>query len=288
MTSPRTVVLSNVGKSFGRTRALENVDLSAGIGVTGLLGRNGAGKTTLLRILGTVLAPGSGAVRLLGRDCTDPGARVEIRRQLGYLPQDPGLYKSFSAFDFVDYIAILKEINNSRVRHAEVRRVLDLVGLSEVAYRRIRGLSGGMRRRVGIAQALLGDPALLVLDEPTAGLDPEQRGRFLDVISRIGERSTVIMASQRTDDIASLCGQVAVLHAGRIRLTATATGLTETARGRVWASSRPDPRARATWRTSAGVVRNVGDPPAGAEVVEPDLEDAYLLLVSSDAIGVRS
>src|SRR5206468_2262060 len=141
----------------------------------------------LLATLATVLAPDAGSVRLLGRDPFDPADRLEIRRRLGYLPQDPGFHRGFTAFEAVDYIAVLKEHTERRARHDEVRRVLELVGLTDVATRRVRALSGGMRRRLGLAQALLGTPELLVLDEPTAGLDPEHRMRFRDLVSAAGE-----------------------------------------------------------------------------------------------------
>jgi ABC-2 type transport system ATP-binding protein len=284
MTWPATVSVRGVVKSFGRTRALDGLDLTAGPGITGLLGRNGAGKTTLLRVLATVLAPDAGTVQLLGRDASDPAVRVQIRRRLGYLPQDPGFYRSFTAFEYVDYIAILKEMNDRAGRHYEVRRVLDVVGLTEVAHRRIRALSAGMRRRVAIAQALLGAPALLVLDEPTDGLDPEQRMRLLDVLTKIGERHTaIILASHQTEDLAAVCQQVAVLHSGRIRLAASPEAIAAAARGRVWTSPRPDASAQITWRTGAGIFRNLGNPPNGAQLLEPTLQDAYLLLVGQDA-----
>ena len=168
-----TIELRAVRKSYGSTVALRDLDLSIGTGVTALLGPNGAGKTTLMRIVATVLAPDAGEVRLLGKDPSHADGRHAIRRRLGYFPQEPGYYLNFSAFDFVDYIAILKEMTDRRERHVEVRRVLELVGLSDVMHKRIKALSGGIRRRVIISQTLLGDPALLVLHEPTAGLRHE-------------------------------------------------------------------------------------------------------------------
>src|SRR5207244_5468896 len=138
----------------------------------GVVGPNGAGKTTLLRIIATVLAPDGGDVVVFGNDPADADGRLAIRRRLGFLPQEPGFHRGFSVFDFVDYVAILKEWADRRARHDEVRRVLSLVGVESVMHKKIRQLSGGMRRRVGIAQAMLGSPDLLVLDEPTAGLDP--------------------------------------------------------------------------------------------------------------------
>jgi ABC-2 type transport system ATP-binding protein len=274
------VDVQHVVKRFGRARALDGVTLRAGLGVTGLLGRNGAGKTTLLRLLGTVAAADGGTLRLLGCDPERPADRDEIRRNLGYLPQDAGLYRSFTAFEFVDYVAILKQFSQRRARHDEVRRVLDLVGLTGVANKRIRSLSSGMRQRVAIAQALLGDPQLLILDEPTAGLDPEQRLRFRDLICRLGETRCVVLSSHQTEDVAALCTQLAVLDAGHVRFTGTPAQLIATAAGRVWSSTGRDPAATVAWRTADGLLRNIGTAPAGADLLAPTLEDAYLLLVA--------
>ncbi len=283
------VVVDDVAKTFGRTRALAGVSLSAGAGVTGLLGPNGAGKTTLLRILATVLAPDGGRIRLLGHDPASAEDRLEIRRRLGYLPQDPGYHRGFTAFEFVDYVAILKEMTDRRARHDEVRRVLDLVGLSSVSGKKIRALSGGMRRRVGVAQALLGDPELVILDEPTVGLDPEQRLRFRELISHIGEGRCVILSTHQTEDVAALCGRVVVVNAGRTLFTGTPAELVGVAAGRVWLDSGRSRDARLAWRTGTGEHRNIGDvPPAGAELVSPTIEDAYLLLVGDAALAVAA
>jgi ABC-2 type transport system ATP-binding protein len=278
-----TVELSGITKRFGRTAALAGVGFSTGPGITGLLGPNGAGKTTLLRILATVLAPDDGRLRLLGRDPSRPEERYRIRCGLGYFPQDPGLYPSFTAFEFVDYVAILKELTDRRARHDEVRRVLGLVGLEDRAGAKVRTLSGGMKRRVALAQALLGRPQLLVLDEPTAGLDPEQRLHFREVVSEIAEDRTVILSTHQTEDVAALCQRVVVLHEGRAHFDGSVGELTALADGRVWlADSRPV-GARVAWRTADGHHRTVGDPPAGATLVEPTIEDGYLLLVGAGA-----
>jgi ABC-2 type transport system ATP-binding protein len=261
------------------------VDLSAGRGVTGLLGPNGAGKTTLLRILATVLAPDRGRLRLLGRDPGTPAGRLAIRRRLGYLPQEPGFHRGMTVFDFIDYVAILKEMTDRRARHDEVRRVIELAGLAQVSGKRIRALSGGMRRRVGLAQALLGDPDLVILDEPTAGLDPEQRLRFREIVSRIGEGRTVILSTHQTEDVAAVCQTVMVLHQGRCLFTGTPAGLIEQAAGRVWLDSTRGPDAHVAWRNGDGLMRNVGDPPADAQLVAPTLEDAYLLLVADRGLA---
>jgi ABC-2 type transport system ATP-binding protein len=267
-----------VTKRFGSTVALAGVDLSLGPGVTGLLGPNGAGKTTLLRIIATVLAPDAGRVEVLGHDPVSAEGRLAIRRRLGYLPQEPGYHQSFTAFDFVDYVAILKEWADRRSRHDEVRRVLSLLGLEPVMHKKIRRLSGGMRRRVGIAQAMLGSPDLLVLDEPTAGLDPEQRLRFRELLTAQAQWATVLLSTHQTDDVAALCQRVIVLLSGAVRFEGTPAQLAQFAAGRVWIAAERDPHARLAWVTSEGQVRHIGDPPPGAELVAPTVEDGYLLL----------
>ncbi len=278
-----TVTLTGLGKSYGRTLALSAVDLDLAPGITGLLGPNGAGKTTLLRILATALAADSGTVRILGADPTTTDGRVAVRRRLGYVPQETGFPRGFTAFAFVDYLAILKEWTNVSARHDEVRRVVDLVGLTDVATKRVSALSGGQRRRVVLAQALLGRPDLLVLDEPTTGLDPAQRGRLRDVLGRAGETSTVIISTHQTEDVAALCERVVVIDGGRILFDGTVTDLVAQAADRVWMADERDPAAQHAWRTGSGRFRNVGDPPPTAELIEPALEDAYLLLVGDAA-----
>jgi ABC-2 type transport system ATP-binding protein len=274
----QTVELSGVDQRFGATRALRDVTLRLGGGVTGLLGPNGAGKTTLLRVVSTVLVPDAGEVRLLGHDATEAGQRTQVRRRLGYLPQELGFPRGFTTFGFVDYMAVLKEWDDRPARHAEVRRVLDMVGLSEVATKRIHRLSGGMRRRLGMAQALLGSPALLVLDEPTAGLDPEQRATLRTILSQVGQRATVLLSTHQTEDVAALCDRVVVLDRGRVAFDGHVADLVALAVGRVWTAPAPDAAALAQWRTGTGVFRHVGTPPPGADLVEPTLEDAYLLM----------
>ena len=287
--SDSAVVVDGVTKSFGRTQALAGISFRAGAGVTGLLGPNGAGKTTLLRMLATVLGPDDGRLRLLGRDPADSSERLEIRRRLGYLPQEPGFHRSFTAFEFVDYVAILKEMTDRRSRHDEVRRVLAEVGLESVSGKRIRALSGGMRRRVGLAQALLGDPDLLVLDEPTVGLDPEQRMRFRELISRAAEGRCVILSTHQTEDVAALCNAIVVVQAGRTLFSGTPADLVATAAGRVWLDDVRSPGAHLSWRTGTGRHRNIGEvPPPGAELVPPTVEDAYLLLLGDEALAVAA
>ncbi len=274
-----TVSMRSIEKSYGRTRAVDRVDLVAEPGITGLLGPNGAGKTTLMRMLATVLAPDSGHLRLLGHDPGEAAGRLAIRRQLGYVPQEPGYHLNFTAFEFVDYVAILKEMTDRRARHDEVRRVLGLVGLTDVSGKRIKALSGGMRRRVALAQALLGDPKLLVLDEPTAGLDPEQRLRFREVVSAVATDATVVLSTHQTEDVSALCQRVVVMHEGSVQYDGSTRGLADGARGRVWLAADRHPSARLSWRTGDGRHRNIGEAPTGVELVEPTIEDGYLLLV---------
>jgi ABC-2 type transport system ATP-binding protein len=285
MTASITVGLTGITKRYRGTTALDAVDLSFGPGITGLLGPNGAGKTTLLRIIATVLAPDAGDVRLLGRIPATPDDLAEVRRRLGYQPQEMGFPRAFTGFGFVDYMAVLKEWTARGPRHDEVRRVLDLVDLGEVATKHVRALSGGQRRRVALAQAMLGDPALLLLDEPTTGVDPEQRVSLRQVLSRAGERSTVLLSTHQTEDVAALCDRVVVLDQGRVRFDGAVIDLVATAAGRVWLADAPDPAARASWRTGTGRHRNVGETaPPGAEPTEPTLEDAYLLLLGDRAL----
>jgi ABC-2 type transport system ATP-binding protein len=283
-----TVELVDVSKAYRSTRALDGISVAFGRGVTGVLGPNGAGKTTLLRVIATVLAPDEGGVRVLGQDPADAAGRLSIRRRLGYFPQEPGYYANLSAFAFVDYIAILKEMTDRAARHDEVRRVLGLVGLDDVMHRKIKTLSGGMRRRVIVAQALLGSPELLVLDEPASGLDPEQRLRFREVMSAVAERHTVLLSTHQTEDVAALCQRVVVIDRGRVLYDGTPAAMVEHARGRVWLAAEADPGAQLSWRTGTGHHRLIGDPPPGAELVEPALEDAYLLLIGRPADAVAA
>ena len=279
-----TVRIHALEKRFGSLRAVDRVSLDLEPGITGFLGPNGAGKTTLLRMMATVLAPDGGSLEILGRSTATAGDREEIRRRLGYLPQEPGFHRSFTAFEFVDYLAILKGLTDRSRRHDEVRRVLTLVGLEAVMHKRIRKLSGGMRRRVGIAQSLVGDPDLLVLDEPTAGLDPEQRLRFREVLTERNAGRTVVLSTHQTDDVAALCQRVVVILGGVVRFDGPPRDLTATATGHVWVADHRDPEAQLAWAGPDGRVRHIGTPPAAADLVEPTLEDGYLLLVGAEAL----
>ena len=215
----------NLTQRFGRTDALKGVDLALGPGVFGLLGPNGAGKTTLLRTLATILPPSGGTLRLLGLDPSQSDQRRQLRRRLGYLPQSLGYYPNFTVAEFVEYFALLKEMPSSEVNRA-VARAIERVGLSDRARSKLKTLSGGMVRRVGIAQAVVNEPDLLLLDEPTAGLDPEQRVGFRALLREIGEHGVVIVSTHLVEDVAAACSTVALMDAGRIVFQGTPDHLT--------------------------------------------------------------
>jgi ABC-2 type transport system ATP-binding protein len=207
-----------------RTVALDAVDLTLGRGVHGLLGPNGAGKTSLIRILATVAQPDGGRVEILGEDVGEPRRRGPVRRRLGYLPQEFGYYPGFTVREFVAYMAWLKELPPARVP-AAVERAVGRVGLGDRIDAKVRTLSGGMVRRVGIAQAVVNDPDILLLDEPTAGLDPEQRVEFRGLLRELGASATVVVSTHLVEDVAAACTEVTLLDAGRVAYRGTPDSL---------------------------------------------------------------
>ncbi|MGH2558484.1 MAG: ATP-binding cassette domain-containing protein [Thermomicrobiales bacterium] len=219
------VLVEDVRQRFGQTEALRGIDLEVGTGVFGLLGPNGAGKTTLLRTLATILTPTTGQVRLLGFDPENAKERRELRRRLGYLPQALGYYPNFSVFEFVEYFALLKEMPADRVRPA-VARAIERVDLGDRARSKLKTLSGGMLRRVGVAQAIVNEPDLLLLDEPTAGLDPEQRVMFRTLLREFGQDGIVIVSTHLIEDVAAACTDVGLMDGGRIVFQGSPTELT--------------------------------------------------------------
>jgi ABC-2 type transport system ATP-binding protein len=279
-----TAALVGVSKKYGRATAVHPTTLELWPGVVGLLGPNGAGKTTMLRLLSTALPPSTGRVIVAGFDATESHAsRVEARRRLGYCPQEVTFPRGMTAFGFLDYVAVLKEWKDADARHAEVRRVLDLVHLSERTVMKVSRLSGGQRRRLAIAQALIGAPDLLILDEPTTGLDPEQRASLRSLLS--GLAGTVLISTHQTEDVSALCDRVLVIDAGAIRFDGTVPELLATAAGRVHLGPTATAGAVQTWKTGTGLVRSVGGQPApDSSVVDPSVEDAYLLLRSGQRI----
>jgi ABC-2 type transport system ATP-binding protein len=275
-----TATLTGVTKSYGRTVALHPTTLQLRPGVVGLLGPNGAGKTTLLSLLATAQPPAAGRITVAGHEVTRSHAeRIEARRHIGYLPQEVIFPRGMTAFGFLDYLAVLKEWRDRGARHAEVMRVLGLMGLEERGAMKVTRLSGGARRRLAIAQTLIGSPTLLVLDEPTTGLDPEQRASLRGLLSEL--HATVLIATHQTEDVSALCDRVLVIDRGDIRFDGSVADLLATARDRVHVGPAPNAGAVTTWRTGTGLVHSVGGTPMpGAAAVEPSVEDAYLLMRS--------
>ena len=278
MTGSDIAVFEGVARSFGRTQALHPLDLTIGRGVVGLLGPNGAGKTTMLRLLATSLTPSVGRITVAGHDVTaDVAQRTAARRRIGYLPQEVSFPRGMTSAGFLDYIAVLKEWGAARPRRLEVERVLALVQLSDLGTKRVSALSGGQRRRLAIAQALIGSPELLILDEPTTGLDPEQRVLLRGLLG--GLPGTVLISTHQTEDVSALCDRVLVMDAGSLRFDGSVAELILLAAGKVHVGPEASHGALSTWRTGTGEIRSVGGRPTpGAVPVDPSVEDAYLLL----------
>ena len=266
-------------------KALDNVSLTIPHGMYGLLGPNGAGKSTLMRTIATLQAPTSGTITFDGIDVIkDPEA---LRRTLGYLPQDFGVYPRVSAYDMLDHMAVLKGIANGKARRETVEYLLNQTNLWDVRKKALAGYSGGMRQRFGIAQALIGDPSLIIVDEPTAGLDPEERNRFLNLLAEIGENVVVILSTHIVEDVADLCPAMAIISGGRIVREGGPVALIDELKGRVWVKTIDKAELEAfrehyrvistrlfTGRTVVHVLAD-GDPGAGFTQVNGGLEDVY-------------
>jgi ABC-type multidrug transport system ATPase subunit len=225
--------LSDVSHVYANgTRALDHVTLSIPRGMYGLLGPNGAGKSTLMRTVATLQTPTEGGIRFGELDVI--AQPEQLRRTLGYLPQDFGVYPRVSAYDMLDHMAVLKGVSRAADRKATVEALLHQVNLWSVRKKALAGFSGGMRQRFGIAQALIGNPELIIVDEPTAGLDPEERNRFLNLLAEIGENVVVILSTHIVEDVSDLCPRMAVLANGRIQLEGAPLELIQRTRGRIW------------------------------------------------------
>lgn len=280
--------IKGLGKRYaGGKVGLEDFSLNVGPGVLGLLGPNGAGKTTLMSILATVTRPTSGSFTWEGRDgVAEP---LAVRRVLGYLPQDFGVYGRLTAGEFLSYLGRLKGLSGRELK-LRVSELLEVVNLHGVAHRRLAGFSGGMRQRVGIAQALLGDPKLVIVDEPTVGLDPEERIRFRNLLSGIAHGRVVILSTHIVGDVEAVASNIAMMRQGRLVASARPEELLKWAEGHVFSSvvspeRLPDVQKSVQVsnlvRKAEGVyVRFIGDPRGipGAVPVEPSLEDAYMLM----------
>jgi ABC-2 type transport system ATP-binding protein len=221
-----TIRVSGLHVRHRRTVALDSVDLDFGPGVHGLLGPNGAGKTSLIRVLATVAEPNGGRVELLGEDVRDHRGKTAVRRRLGYLPQEFGYYPGFTVREFVAYVAWLKEMP-AEGTPAAVERAVARVGLADRVDAKVHTLSGGMVRRVGIAQAIVNDPDVLLLDEPTAGLDPEQRVEFRELLRELGASATVLVSTHLVEDVAAACTEVTLVESGRVAYRGTPRSLAE-------------------------------------------------------------
>lgn len=278
--------IANLSHTYANgVQALNDVTLTVPRGMFGLLGPNGAGKSTLMRTIATLQQPTAGSIRFDGIDVlADPMA---LRRVLGYLPQEFGVYPRISAEDMLDHLAVLKGLTDAKVRRDVVKGLLEQTNLYDVRKKALSGYSGGMRQRFGIAQALLGDPKLIIVDEPTAGLDPEERNRFHNLLSEIGENVVVILSTHIVEDVADLCQNMAIIVGGRIVATGEPLAMIEQMRGRIWRklidkAEVPDYQARhqvISARLFAGrsVVHVVSDqdPGDGFEPISGSLEDVY-------------
>ncbi|MFP2924291.1 ABC transporter ATP-binding protein [Pyxidicoccus sp. 3LG] len=274
----------NVVKTYGRTvTAVADVSLMLERGVVGLIGHNGAGKTTLMQMIATLTRPTRGQLLFDGVDLVkNPEA---IRRRLGFLPQDFGVYPNLTALEFMQYFAALKGVRDP----ARIRHLLELVNLHEQAHRPAAAFSGGMRRRLGIAQALLNDPDILIVDEPTAGLDPEERLRFRNLLAELGFRKLVLLSTHIVSDVESIASQLAILRAGRLVAFETPEAILQSARGQLWAAQVTDGEyaalcarvhvLHAQRQGSGRIALRIahGQPPCpGALAVEPSLEEALM------------
>ncbi|MBI3131617.1 MAG: ATP-binding cassette domain-containing protein [Acidobacteria bacterium] len=288
------LTLANLTKTYpGGAAALKGVDLELGPGLFGLLGPNGAGKSTLMRILATLQRPDGGSVAFEGVDVlADPQS---LRRRLGYLPQEFGVLPKVPALVLLDHLAVLKGVADRRSREAQVETLLHLTNLHAVRKEPVASFSGGMKQRFGIAQALLGDPGLIIVDEPTAGLDPEERNRFHNLLSEISERVVVLLSTHIVEDVRDLCPRMAILAEGRILLQGEPDRLVAGLEGRIWrrvAAREEVPELRAAHRvlstqlhggqTRVRVLSEARPDPA-FEPAAPDLEDVYFAALGAQA-----
>ena len=283
----RKIVLniSNISKSFGNIHALKNVSLELGPGMFGLLGPNGAGKSTLMRTLATLQLPDEGTITYNDEDIAkNPNA---MRSILGYLPQDFGVYPRMSALALLDHMAVLKGVSNKTERRDQIEMLLRAVNLWTMRGASVASYSGGMKQRFGVAQSLLGDPKVLIVDEPTAGLDPFERQRFLDLLSEAGEDKTIILSTHIVDDVRDLCADMAILGAGEIVARGAPEDLIAKIEKNVWRKQvdksevediKENNKLLSTRLLRGGTIVSLlsdGSPGKGFKQSEPDLEDAY-------------
>jgi ABC-2 type transport system ATP-binding protein len=286
------LTISNLTKTYANgVRALDGVTLTIQPGLFGLLGPNGAGKSTLMRTIAALQEPDSGTITLDGHDVVQHPE--ELRKRLGYLPQDFGVYPGISAVALLDHIAVLKGILDKSARAEQVNAVLQIANLFDVRKKAVSTYSGGMKQRFGIAQALLGSPRLIIVDEPTAGLDPEERNRFHNLLSEIGEDAVVLLSTHIVEDVSELCPNMAILAGGRVVLEGSPLRLMQQLEGRLWRKTAPK-RAVDEYRRNLAVISTrlfAGEtqlqvlsdarPESGFELVAPNLEDVYFATLSA-------
>ena len=291
--------IENLSKTYGRgaVPALADLNLEIRHGTFGLLGPNGAGKTTLIKILSTQMEPSAGRVEIDGWDLRRD--RAEVRRRLGYLPQHFGAYPQLSALEFLDYMGRPGGLHDKRQRRERVEQVLHDVALFDARDRKAGTFSGGMRRRLGIAQAIIADPEFIIVDEPTVGLDPEERIRFRGILSRLSARRTIIISTHIVGDISSTCEDLAVLRQGQLLFHGAPEDFIAKAEGKTWLLQSDDDafeeianHFHVTNINADGVgmeLRIVGDesPPAGAQAAPPNLEDAYIYFMGVDSATLQ-
>src|SRR3954464_8635143 len=289
-----TLSISELSKTYPNgTRALKGISLDVPPGMFGLLGRNGAGKSTLMRILATLQEPDEGTIRLGELDVIRQKERV--RETLGYLPQSFGFHPRVRAERLLDHFAVLKGLVDAGSRREVVEALLRRTNLWDVRNQRVGTFSGGMRQRLGVAVALLGNPTLIIVDEPTAGLDPEERVRFLNLLSEIGEASAVILSTHIVEDVEELCSNLAIIDRGEILLEAVPARAMEELRGRIWRKSvsqgelttleREVPVIATKMKAGQTIAHVYAQhwPGAGFEPVEPDLKDVYFAVMGGHA-----
>lgn len=288
--------IKNISKSFGDLKALDDVSLTLGAGLFGLLGPNGAGKSTLMRTLSTLQEPDSGTITFNGKDITEnPDV---VRANLGYLPQDFGVYPRMSALQLLDHIAVLKGITNKADRKHQVETLLQMVNLWTHRTASVASYSGGMRQRFGVAQALIGDPQLIIVDEPTAGLDPLERQRFLDILSRAGDQKIIILSTHIIEDVRDLCTDMGVMGDGKLIVRGAPEDLVEQIDGHVWTRTIENDEEVDAMKTSlpvlstrrlrgATVVSVLSEDKPGKGWTKRDtlLEDAYFAHLNGLMVG---
>ena len=290
--------IKHLNKTYANgVHATNDISLDIPAGLFGLLGPNGAGKSSLMRTIATLQEPDSGSIHFNGLDVLQD--KTGLRRQLGYLPQDFGVYPKVSALDLLHHFAVLKGLAGKAERKEMVEGLLHQTNLWEARRHKLGGYSGGMRQRFGVAVALLGNPRLLIVDEPTAGLDPAERVRFLDLLSELGENSIVILSTHIVEDVSELCTRMAIIDKGRILLEAEPLRAVDALRGRIWRRVVDKDRVAGFEREHAVISTRLlsgrirlhvlaDAPPAGFEPAEPDLEDVYFCTMAGHTAGLAA